>query len=288
MPINANFSLGYSSDELSLWQAAHVLEGLDASMANAWKLQAFEASGDPGRDVESLLESLRSEKVNAVVASAERVPLDLPDDIQIAATLPRGVVNDALVCHIHLGFKDLPAGAKVGISSARQSGQLLRLRDDVAIQNVNENIPENLAKIDAGELDAVLLPWVDLRRLGLAWRVDDIFGVTNILPYPGHGITAVLVRKGDEELVASVSSTGHSSTLRRLEAEREFAYAMGEVGNHGIAALASDYGQEGMRLVGRIVTPDGATMFEAERNILFGEEPKRLGEKVAGELRVKL
>ena len=279
MSINKPFSIGHLPDDLSLWQAARTVEAFETVAPGNWSARRLDRM-----DAEEVLNALASGMVDAAAVSATDLPLELPGSVQIAAALPRGVVNDALVCHIHLGFRDLPVNAKIGVVSARQSGQLLRLRSDVTPQFIPADINGSLARIDAGELDAVMLSWVELRRLGLAWRVDDVFGVTELLPFPGHGITAILTNQDRGGVVEKSVSAGHASTLLRLRAERAFARALGFTELAGFAALASDYGREGMRLVGRVVARDGSEMIEAERNILFDEEPERLGEKVAAEL----
>ncbi len=274
--------LGLMADDLERWQAARTLEALWAGGFGPWRAAEIVEDRSELR-FEHLLKALVEGAVDAVVGSAPELPAALPEEIQIAATLPRGVVNDALVCHQHLGFHDLPGGATVGVSSARQAGQLSRLRRELKIHPVRGSIHSCLGMIDAGDLDAVLLPWVELRRLGLAWRVDDVFGVTELLPRPALAITVVLAREGDG-VIAELAAISHESTSLRLRVERAFTDALNPELRDGVAALSSDYGREGMRLVGRIVAADGSQMIEAERNIRFGEPPEVLGEKVAKEL----
>ncbi|MFH0882922.1 MAG: hypothetical protein V2A56_08045 [bacterium] len=292
MPKNRTYTIAHFADELSRWQAARTLEALQNAGYGVWPAREIETEEDFDPSISDerkrrsvrLLAALLGRDVDAVVSSTCDLPIALSEGIRIVAALPRGVVNDALVCHVHLGFRDLPKDAKVGLSSARQAGQLLRLRGDVEVLMVHGSIPSRLAMIDAGDLDAVLLPWVDLRRLGLAWRVDDVFGVTELLPTPARAISAILVRQDDHEVTEIMSAISHHSTLLRLRVERAFTHALGLESHVGIAALSSDYGREGMRLIGRVVAPDGSAMVEVERNILYGEEPHLLGEKVAKEL----
>ena len=61
-------------------------------------------------------------------------------------------------------------GARVGTASLRRRAQLLRLRPDLAIVPIRGNVNTRLAKLDAGEVDALVLALCGLERLGKAGR----------------------------------------------------------------------------------------------------------------------
>lgn len=272
-----SFILAGFDDELSRWQLDHVEEALSHTLdADIERLEVVE--GD------DLLKRLREGEASIVVLDARALPkLDLTG-VDIAASSHRGVVNDAIVCHEHLGFRDLPPGANISVTPGRRKASLLSLRDDLKPLEESLTIDERLAKIDSGDLDSAMFSWVELRRLGLAWRVDDVFGVTELLPEPLAGITAILVKSGDREAGDAVAKAGHGVTLRRLRAELAFVNSIEAKPGEAIACHSRDYGVEGMRLVARVFTPDGKEMIEAERSTQKDEQPELLGEKVAAEL----
>lgn len=265
--------------ELSRWEVEHALERFaGVEQAERKEVPAGERGGV------HLLDTLRKGEADLAVLDARLLPsLDL-EEVSIPATLQRGVVNDALVCREHLGFSDLPPKATVGVTSSRQRAALYNLRNDLKTVALTDSLQERLVKIDSGKLDAALFSWVDLRRLGLAWRVDDVFGVTEMLPEPMAGISAILARADEKEVLELAGRAGHWTTLNRLRVELAFVRALQAAPGEAIACHSRDYGGEGMRLVARIYNVNGSEMLEAERSIHADEEPEVLGEKVAAEL----
>jgi len=241
-------------------------------------------SKDRKKNVAKLEALLLDGKADVAVHNARSLNPVRRKELVIAAALERGVVNDALICGEHLGFHDLPLGAKIGVNNLRRKAQLLRLRDDIKVVMTETNVIDRIESIDNGKLSGALFSWVDLRRMGLAWRVDDVFGVTELLPSPGQGIVALQTRAGEDGLIESLGHAGHAPALRRLVAEWAFLNRMEVEPSSPVAAYSSDYGQEGMRMVARAFSPDGAEMIEVERSTTVDEDPTELGRKTAEEL----
>ena len=76
--------------------------------------------------VEEIESALRERRIHLAVHSAKDIPSDLPDDMRIAAYLPRADAHDVLISRVSDSISSLPAGARVGTSSPRRACQLRR------------------------------------------------------------------------------------------------------------------------------------------------------------------
>lgn len=289
--------IGTRGSQLALWQANAASEMVQRAFpAVEVEIVPISTQGDndlttslaemggTGVFVKQIEKELRAGNIDIAVHSAKDLPAKDSRGLTIAATPPRGVVNDVIVCREHLGFEDLPKGAVVGTSSPRRAAQLLRTRADLVIKDIRGNVDTRLRKVDEGEFDATLFAWIGLRRMGYAWRIDDVFPTQDILPSPSQGIIALQVRKKDDDLVEALGSVSHRTTHARLRAERAFLAEL-DAGCHlAVAGLSRHYGAEGMHMQGRVLSLDGTTMLEADRNISADEQPEELGRRVARDL----
>ena len=114
-------------------------------------------------------------------------------------------------------LEDIPAGARIGTSSARRSGLLAELRPDLEVVPLRGNVDTRLRKLDAGEADAIVLAAAGLIRLGLQERIAFLFDPTSFVPEAGQGALALQVRAGEEQLVAALDD---ARSHEQLLAER--------------------------------------------------------------------
>jgi hydroxymethylbilane synthase len=158
----------------------------------------------------------------------------MPDGLAIGAILERGDPRDA-VCGPFRSLAEIPAGARVGTSSARRAGLLAELRPDIRVVPLRGNVGTRLAKLDAGEADAIVLAAVGLERMGLTDRIAFLLDPERFVPEAGQGAIAVQVRAGEEALVAALD---HAPTRAAVEAERECVRALGGGCTAAVAAHA--------------------------------------------------
>ena len=103
--------------------------------------------------------------------------------------------RDALVAGDGAKLADLPAGARIGTGSPRRAAQLRLLRpDSIRPVPVRGNAGTRLAKVTSGELDAVVLAYAGLHRLGRLDAVTQVFDADEMLPGAGQGALAVECR----------------------------------------------------------------------------------------------
>jgi hydroxymethylbilane synthase len=137
--------------------------------------------------------------------------------VTISAVLQREDPRDVLISrdgHMLDGFR----AARIGIVAA-PAAQVAGIRPDAALVDLRGNVPTRLDKVAAGEVDAALLAYAGLRRLGLESRVAEIFDVGRIVPAPGQGALAVQTRAGDDRLAALLRPLADEKTWLETTAE---------------------------------------------------------------------
>ena len=172
------------------------------------------------RDIER---ALLDGDVDAAVHSAKDLTGDMPDGLVLGAILERADPRDA-VCGGYGSLSGIPAGARVGTSSARRAGLLAELRPELRVVPLRGNVDTRLAKLDAGDADAIILAAAGLKRLGLGGRIAFLLDPREFVPEAGQGAIAVQVRAGEEQLVAALD---HAPSRAAVEVERDCVRRLG-------------------------------------------------------------
>lgn len=223
--------LGTRSSRLAVAQARLVADGLPGAeivtMQTAGdrdRQRRFDQIGD-GRGVftRDIERALAEGEIDAAVHSAKDLTGDMPAGLAIGAMLAREDPRDAL-CGPYVALAEIPAGARVGTSSARRAALLAELAPDVAVVPLRGNVDTRLRKLDAGEADAIVLAAAGLIRLGLEERIGCLLDPLVFVPEAGQGAIAVQVRRGEEALVAALD---HAPTRLAVEAERACVAELG-------------------------------------------------------------
>jgi len=119
--------------------------------------------GGKGLFVKTLEAALLEGRADLAVHSMKDMETSLADGSCIAAVLPREDRRDALLgAH---SLDDLPDGARVGTASVRRAAFLRHHRPDLQIGLLRGNLQTRLAKLEAGEHDAIILAVAGLKRL---------------------------------------------------------------------------------------------------------------------------
>ena len=252
--------------------------------------------GGTGVFVSALRTSLLHGDVDLAVHSLKDLPAAPAPGLLLAAVPPRDDPRDVLAARGGAKLADLPAGAKIGTGSPRRAAQLRALRPDLQPVPVRGNAGTRLGRITSGEVDAVLLAYAGLARLGRLDAVTQVFEPDEMLPAPGQGALAVECRAGDTDLAALLARLDDPVSHLATDAERGVlaalqagcsapigAYAAPAAAPAGSAASAGE-GLPQLRLSAVVVSADGTV---AVRTCATGPaaEAARLGEQVAAELR---
>jgi len=182
--------------------------------------------GGTGVFVSALRESLLRREVDFAVHSLKDLPTGDAPGITVAAIPARDDPRDALVGRDGAKLADLPPGARIGTGSPRRAAQLSLLRSDLTCVPIRGNANTRLAKVRDGELDAVVLAYAGLARIGRTDEVSEIFEPDDMVPAPGQGALAIECRADDAELVALLATIDHAATRATVTAERSLLAAL--------------------------------------------------------------
>ena len=218
---------------LALWQAGYVQArlrvaqpGLDVliqgvtTTADRFLNQPLSAIGGKGLFVKELEQALLDGSADLAVHSLKDVPVLLPDGLELPVILKREDVRDALISNRFGGMDELPRGARIGTSSLRRRCQLLALRPDLEVRELRGNVGTRLGRLDAGDLDAIVLAAAGVLRLGLEQRVCEYLAPDRMLPAIGQGAMGIECRSGDQRVLELIQALHDVPTAQCVTAER--------------------------------------------------------------------
>jgi hydroxymethylbilane synthase len=208
--------------------------------------------------------------------------MDFPEGLGLYCICEREDPRDAFVSNTYASLDDLPAGSVVGTSSLRRQAQLLASRPDLQIRVLRGNVNTRLAKLDAGEYDAIILAAAGLIRLGFEDRIRSSISVEASLPAGGQGAVGIECRTADVEIPPLVQPLHHRETALRVNAERALNKRLNGGCQVPIACYAILEGDQ-LWLRGLVGQPAGTQLLRAEARAPF-VEAETLGVKVAEDL----
>jgi hydroxymethylbilane synthase len=195
--------------------------------------------GGAGVFVSALREALLAGEVDVAVHSLKDLPTAPAPGIALAAVPLREDPRDAVVARDGLTLGELPAGSTVGTGSPRRAAQLRALGLGLEVQPVRGNVGTRIGLVTDGKLDAVVLAYAGLRRVGLADQVTEVLDPLLMLPAPGQGALAVECRADEAELVEQLREALDDPASRTaVSAERSVLAALEAGCSAPVGALA--------------------------------------------------
>lgn len=185
------------------------------------------AIGDKGVFVRAIEEQLLDGLIDLAVHSLKDVPSDneVPG-LTLVAFSAREDPRDVLVSSSGQTLAELPAGSRIGTSSPRRRALLRAARPELEPLNIRGNVDTRLAKLRAGQYDAIILAAAGLLRLGLEGEITEYLPLDWWLPDAGQGIMAVQGRLGDSASEVALAMDDPVSRLTAA-AERSVVRALG-------------------------------------------------------------
>jgi hydroxymethylbilane synthase len=294
--VSATLRIATRKSQLALWQAEHVSTLLRAAhpqlkvelvplLTQGDRIQdrSLAAIGGKGLFIKELEVAIEEMRADIAVHSMKDVPAELPKGLMMAAVLKRADPRDALVTNSGIGrIEDLPRGALVGTSSLRRQAQICALRPDLRITELRGNVDTRLRKLDAGEMDAIILACAGLIRLGLEARITARLDPKVSVPAVTQGVIGIECRAADAGNRALLMALEHAPTRLVMDAERAFAARLGGSCQSPIAAFAELKSNQ-ITLDGLVAEPDGSRLL---RDSITGgiENPAGLGRQLADRL----
>jgi hydroxymethylbilane synthase len=280
---------------LALWQAEHVAALLTSASGQPVSILGMTTRGDQildrtlskvggkGLFVKELEMALEEGRAHLAVHSLKDVPMELPEGFELATVMAREDPRDALVSSEVASLDDLPAGAIVGTSSLRREAQLRARYPSLQIVPLRGNLDTRLAKLDRGDMQAIILAAAGLKRLGLANRIRQVIPPEVMLPAAGQGALGIEIRAGDSATAELVSTLADQKTFLEVRAERAVSRALGGSCQVPLAAYCvMDPDGKTLFLRARVGMPDGSRLCESNAR---GVDPEALGRRVAQDLR---
>jgi hydroxymethylbilane synthase len=175
----------------------------------------------------------------------------------------------------------------VGTSSPRRQAVILNRRPDLQVVTLRGNVDTRIEKLQKGQVDAMILAAVGLKRLGRENLISSYIEPEAMLPSMGQGTIAMETRKDDKFVHALLESINHMETRIVTAAERALLEVVdGNCGTPiGSYAIFSEGGI--MRLRGFLAKPDGSEMFHADENapVANVDDARALGLRVGRSLK---
>lgn len=283
MPDVDALRIGTRASPLALAQAKLATEGLGGcELVEITTAGDRGEGGDKARFVGAIEEALLAGEVDLAVHSAKDLPSDDTPGLEIVATSPREDPRDALVASKgDPDLRDLPQSARLGTSSLRRRAQALAVRPDLEIVPIAGNVDTRISKLEAGEVDGLVLAAAGLVRLGRGDSISSRLDPHGFTPSPGQGTVAIQARSQDEagERVSGISDP---SSFAELLCERVASRRLGADCDSAIGVIATRDG-EVIRARAWCGLPDGS---EWIADSVEGEsgKPEDLGERVAERL----
>ena len=262
---------------LALWQAEYVSERIKALFPSIeTQLVKMVTRGDKildaplakiggkGLFVKELEQGMLEGNADIAVHSMKDVPVTFPDGLHLAAILEREDPTDAFVSNHYSSLDQLPENARIGTSSLRRQCQIKATFPHAEILSLRGNVNTRLAKLDAGDYDAIILASAGLKRLGMGYRIAQCLPTQVSLPAIGQGAIGIECRIDDAQVNAILKALNDESTAICVTAER----AMNAKLNGGCQVPIAGFAQienDEISMRGLVGNPDGSVIYRAEK-----------------------
>jgi hydroxymethylbilane synthase len=217
--------------------------------------------------------------IDIAVHSLKDLPETLPTGLTIAAIPKREDAREAFVSKNNILFSKLKKSAIIGTDSTRRKAQILDKRSDLIVKSIRGNVNTRLEKLENGEYDGIFLAVAGLKRLGIENKITEYFSETDIVPSPGQGALAVVVREKDKALINLLEKLNDKETVTAVKTERAFSKIFGGGCSLPIGAYATCYNKV-ITIHGFVGSLDGK---ERVKGYMKGNNttPEELGRELA-------
>lgn len=218
---------------LALWQAYFVKDALQSAHPGLEvELVTMVTKGDiildtplakvggKGLFVKELEVAMLEGRADLAVHSMKDVPVAFPEGLDLVTICQREDPRDAFVSNTYQSIDELPEGSVVGTCSLRRQCQLKEARPDIIVKELRGNVNTRLAKLDAGNYDAIILAAAGLKRLEMEDRIKSFIEPEQSLPAVGQGAVGIECRVDDARLIELLEPLNHKDTADRVRCER--------------------------------------------------------------------
>ncbi|RXJ56526.1 hydroxymethylbilane synthase [Candidatus Marinarcus aquaticus] len=282
--------------QLALWQSEYIkAELLKHYPDMTIELKTFSTKADKILDVplakiggkglftKELEIALANKEADIAVHSLKDVPVEFEEGFVLAALTKRFDPRDAFLSEKYASIDELPQGAVIGTTSLRRRMEIKLLRPDIELKDLRGNINTRIAKLKAGEYDAIILAATGVQKLQIEGEVNYFTPIDTELMIPSMGQATLGIETLDNpELVELLSVLHDKDAEIESTIERDFVRTL-EGGCQvpiGIKATILDEKSVDVRAI--VGMPDGSELIQ-ENFVVNMDEYKTAGSKMAQE-----
>lgn len=279
---------------LARTQAQHVADALSEVTGRPAELVPLSTTGDdhPERAVEAfdakglfvdgIRQAVLDGRAHVAVHSFKDLPSERFAGLLVGAVPRREDPRDLLVTRDGARLSTLPRGATVGTSSARRRAQLQRVRRDLLVQPLRGNLDTRLARVAEGHLDAVVVAFAGVRRLGPTDLEVKAIALEHgeCLHAPAQGALAIECRDDDGGTLDALKLIEDDETRTLVRAERALLARLQGGCTAPIGAHATLLDRGRMELLGMVSDPGGTNLHRASHQAA-ADQPEMLGRALA-------
>lgn len=258
--------------KLALWQSEYIKEELKKHYPKMEiVLQEFVTKGDKILDVplakiggkglftKELEVAMLNNQAHLAVHSLKDVPTQFEDGLQLCAVTKRFDSRDALLSNKYKSIEDLPKGAVIGTTSLRRRMAIKILRPDVQLKDLRGNINTRIAKLNAGEYDAIILAATGVQKLKIEDEVKYFTPISTDVMIPSMGQATLGIETTDnEEIVKLLSVLNDKNAHIESTIERGFVDALQGGCQVPIGVKATIIDDLSIRVQAIVGLPDGS------------------------------
>lgn len=295
--MNETIRIGTRGSKLALWQANHVAELIKPSGYRT-EIVPIETRGDKILDVsiakigskgvftEEIEDKLLEGSIDIAVHSAKDLSSTIPDELELIAFTEREVVNDVVVS-TNKNFSLEDENVTIGTSSTRRVAFVKHFYHAANTVSIRGNLQTRLAKLQAGECDALILAYAGVHRMGYDSLITEKIETSYFVPPVGQGSIAIECHKklSFEKKEIIQRWVNDVPTEDCIRTERAFLKTL--EGGCSIPSFGYAWREGGMvTLKAGIISLDGQEVIKIKRSAPV-DEGKDLGKSIANEVLAK-
>lgn len=280
--------------QLALWQSEYVKSLLQEHYPDMEiELQEFTTKGDKILDVplakiggkglftKELEVAMLEGTAHLAVHSLKDVPTKFEDGLMLAAVTKRFDPRDALLSNKYSSIDDLPQGAIVGTTSLRRRMAIMMLRPDIVLKDLRGNINTRIAKLNAGEYDAIILAATGIQKLKIENEVKYFSPIETDVMIPSMGqATLGIETTNDPRIVELVSVLNDRDAQIESTIERSFVDTLQGGCQVPIGVKATIIDENSIRVQAIVGMPDGSESISEDITANI-EEFETIGQSLA-------
>ena len=264
--------------KLALWQSEFIRDELKKHYPDMEiTLQEFITKGDKILDVplakiggkglftKELEVAMLEGNAHLAVHSLKDVPTQFEDGLQLTAVTKRYDPRDALLSNKYSSIDELPKGAVIGTTSLRRRMALKLLRPDIELKDLRGNINTRIAKLNAGEYDAIILAATGVQKLGIENEVKYFEPISTDLMIPSMGqATLGIETTTDPKIIELISVLNDNDAHIESTIERSFVHTLEGGCQVPIGVKATIADENSVRVQAIVGMPDGSESISEE------------------------